>query len=59
MDLDLGNIVIWVINTSIKTLESVVKLYKYMQKSKTQHVTKPDTKIMKNQIEKGFNRASD
>jgi hypothetical protein len=37
----------------------VMKLYKYMQKSKTQHVTKPDTKIMKNQIEKGFNRALD
>ena len=59
VDLDLGNGVIRMINTSSKALEAVMNTFKYMQKSKTQDGTKPDTKNEKIQIEKGLHGASD
>ena len=59
MDLDLGNGVIRMINTSSKALQAVMNTFKYMQKSKTQDGTKPDTRNEKNQIEKGSHGALD
>ena len=38
--MDLGKVMIRMINTSIKTLGAVLKTYKYMQKSETQDAWK-------------------
>ena len=54
MDLDLGNVVIRVINTSINTLEAMLRTYKTCKSPR--HKMKPcklDVKITKKQIERG------
>jgi hypothetical protein len=49
--LGLGKVVIWIIKD---TLGAMMKMYKYIQKSKPQDGTKP-----KKQIERGLSRALD
>jgi hypothetical protein len=49
MDLDEGNMVIKMVNTSSKILEDSLKIYNNMQESKTQHGSIPDAKITKKQ----------
>jgi hypothetical protein len=42
MDLDLGNVVIWMIKTSSMIVEGMLKTYRYKQKSKTRDERNPD-----------------
>ena len=59
MDLDLGNSMIWMINTLSNILEKTTKTSKYIQKSKTQDTTDPDMKITKKQVKRRVTRVSD
>jgi hypothetical protein len=54
--LGLGKVVIWIIKD---TLGAMMKMYKYIQKSKPQDGTKPNTKMTKKRIERGLSRALD
>jgi len=42
VDLDSVKVMIWMINTSNKTLEDMLRIYKYRLKSKTQYRRSPD-----------------
>jgi hypothetical protein len=46
--LNLGDVVIRMINTSSKTLEDMLQTYKYKKESKTQGGNKPERRLMKN-----------
>ena len=59
MDLDLGNGVIRMINTSSKTLEAMLKTYKTCKSPRDKDGTKHDAKIAKKQVERRSCRSSD